>query len=206
MFKKPKQNTQKGFTLVELIVSIAIIGIIIAVILFNNADARDKIALKSSAYDVVLALREAQLQAIGVAGAGSSNDDFESGYGVEIDQGENKLTIFENRCFGDNEFDPSGNCTDGDGNTISDQLIREIDIEDNNFIYEVCLAEIGDTSCDLNGGDLTTVTFIRPDADAIIYDGNDTDAEIAYIRLQSPQGAQKQVIITKSGQISIEDL
>lgn len=87
-----KVRAVRGFTLVELVVSIGIIGVITGVVIVNYRDFESTTVLKNSAYDVALGLREAQLKSISVVRGTSGGFDYP--YGVSLTPGAAYFTAF----------------------------------------------------------------------------------------------------------------
>lgn len=90
-FKKKSKNIQypsSGFTVVEMLVSISIMAIMVTIILGSRNQYTSRITLKSQVYNFVLALREAQVNSLGVTGFNNSGvQSFDVSYGIEIDSG-----------------------------------------------------------------------------------------------------------------------
>jgi prepilin-type N-terminal cleavage/methylation domain-containing protein len=80
-----KKTTQAGFTLVELLVSIAIMVMILVLILFNAKGFDSTVVLTNLAYDVGLSIREVQTSGIGVSGKVNSGNFETYTYGVHFD-------------------------------------------------------------------------------------------------------------------------
>ncbi len=75
---KPCASAQRGFTLIELLISVAIIGILTAIVVVKYKSFDSTVLLKSSAYEVALALRESQVKAMS-ATRGTTGFDFPRG-------------------------------------------------------------------------------------------------------------------------------
>lgn len=68
-----------AFSILEVLVTAAIIGIITAVIVLNYSSFNNAVLLKSQAYEIALDIREAQQFAVSVRGAGG---EFREDYGL----------------------------------------------------------------------------------------------------------------------------
>lgn len=73
--------SQSGFTLVELLVSIAIFSVMTGIVLARYNTYNTNAPFANASEDVVLALRQAQVYGVGVKGCGAANP-FDCGYGV----------------------------------------------------------------------------------------------------------------------------
>ena len=81
----------RGFTLVELLISIAIIGMITALVLVKYGSFSSTTLLKSTAYEIALTLREAQVKSVSVLG---SDPNFDYPYGVTFSPNSKTYTAF----------------------------------------------------------------------------------------------------------------
>lgn len=79
----PKDSSlHRAFTLVELLVVVAVITIITAFILFSQNKFDSSTLLRSLAYSVALSMRQAQLYGISVRAQGTGSNPFAPGYGI----------------------------------------------------------------------------------------------------------------------------
>lgn len=79
---KQNKNTHRGFTLVELLVTIGIFVFMSALILSRYNSYNSGTLLTNAAYDVALAVKEAQTYGIGVKNSESESNQFSTGYGL----------------------------------------------------------------------------------------------------------------------------
>lgn len=94
--KSPTRSSSRGFTLVELLISIAIIGIVTSTVLVKYKSFDSTVLLKGAAYEIALTLREAQVKSIGAMGT-STSGNFNVSYGVSFDvtdAGKSTYTVF----------------------------------------------------------------------------------------------------------------
>ena len=78
-----QKKSQKGFTLVELLVSIAIFSVITTMAVFNNSQFNSSVLLTNLAYEVAISIRQAQVY--GVTVRKNSAGSFDSAYGIHFD-------------------------------------------------------------------------------------------------------------------------
>ncbi len=219
-------NHQKGFTLTELLASLAIIGIILTVVVYNHRKFDNDIELTNVAYRVAIAIRQAQVYGISVKQYGSSGTNFSVPYGVQFSVNNNSETeetedpqksfVF----FGDElpANNPDGYYQSGDG--CDGECIERITLGRGNIISKFCVIETvgGATQCIPGAGGAYNairsldITFRRPKPDAIIKihnNGGNVPQNLpaikgAVICIASPQGRQKKVVVYDTGQISVE--
>lgn len=89
-----KKINTAGFTLVELLMSIAIIGIVSGVIVFQYRDYTINIDLKGQATDIAIILREAQVNATSGKEVSAGSDNFKENYTVRFDTAAKTYTMF----------------------------------------------------------------------------------------------------------------
>lgn len=81
-----KKVQKTGFTLIELIVVVAIIAMVSTLVIFNNAKLNSALLLSNTSYEIGLMVREAQTAGLGVrATDNSSVQDFTYSQGVHFD-------------------------------------------------------------------------------------------------------------------------
>ncbi len=89
--KVSSQVARAGFTLVELMVVVAIFGVLTTVVLYKNSDFNNSFLLTDVAYDVALTIRQAQVYGLNVKNSGKIDigrglDGFNNGYGVYFER------------------------------------------------------------------------------------------------------------------------
>ncbi len=75
---------KSGFTLVEMLVVVAIFTIISAVALFNQTKFSSDMVITNLAYEIALEVRQAQTYGIGVRNSSNDASNFQYGYGVHF--------------------------------------------------------------------------------------------------------------------------
>ncbi len=185
LFKK-----QKGFTLIELMVSIAIFAFMTAFMLAKYGGFNQSVLLTNLAYDVALTIRTAQSYGLNVKSAKRDTNDFKFPYGVHFQKNVTSFVFF----------------VDGNSNGIydaTDQSISTSNIKRGNKISEICVGSVS-FCADINSS--LDITFKRPDPDAIIKVGTDTINSYSYARITlslSDGSAIRKVSVYSTGQIAV---
>jgi prepilin-type N-terminal cleavage/methylation domain-containing protein len=175
-------SPQAGFSLVELLVCIAIIAIISGVILARYRSFNSTLLLRDLAYEIALSTREAQVFGISVHGESGS---FSDAYGMHFTTG-TAYTLFTD--VNDN------NRYDG-GEQISSYTIGQ-----NNQIRDLC----ANTTCGLTSLD---VLFRRPEPDSIFYTpgvSSVTSVRVLVGSIDNTIPNTRAVRVWPTGQISVE--
>jgi prepilin-type N-terminal cleavage/methylation domain-containing protein len=163
----------RGMTLVELLVVLAIFVIVSSLIMFDYGGYKSSISLENLANDIALSIRKAQSYAIGVAGSGAS---FTYAYGVHISTAQEPVTAPQygsNKSFfaftdvsGDRMYEQDGDsdavCSVG-GVTQYNECSEKLSITSDDQIEAIYLN--GDTNPVVTGGGIDIV-FLRPNPDA----------------------------------------
>lgn len=223
-----------GFTLPELLVSVAIISVIVVVIVYNHRKFDNDIEITNVAYRVAVNIRQAQVYGISAreyTGAFASSFDVPYGtnYYMTSDPASKKSFVL----FGDANTSVGSNEDIYDGPYINDcslECIERVILGRGNIIKKFCIFENdGDHFCfagdgqSIPGGgtynnvDALSIVFKRPKPDARITlskGGNGTPINMpggttlvaTAICLESPLGKQKKVMVRDTGQISVEDV
>lgn len=187
MFYKNKntKNYSRGVTLIEMMVVLAIFGILLSIVVFNYNKFTDDTVLTNMAYEVALSVREAQLFGTAVKGQTS---EFDNPVGLYFTPNSDSYVLFI-----DNNNDLEFNSSDTTYNTLT--LLRKITISGLKI----------SSSC---GRSLSraVVLFKRPDVEPYVGD-NSSDAE-KYKKLQiqliTKGGKSKYVIINEVGSIEVK--
>lgn len=205
--KKPR--SLRGFTLVELSVSLAVILMLTTVLLSSYPETTVRLTLANLTHTTSLLIREAQVRGSAIDSANSSL----GGYGVHISLASPNQLIL----FGDT-VDPSvpkpygvaiGNGRYESGSPVNEA--KTITTLPSRYAISKLCAGIGfPFSCnDANNPAITslTISFTRPDPMPTIYVNNasSTTASAACIELRSPQaplsGHIRSVQVFSSGMI-----
>lgn len=198
--KKPQatrfSHRDGGFTVIELMVTVAIFVIIYSIVLVKNSEFNSSVRLTNLAYEIALQIREAQTFGVSVKEFGTGpSSTFDLGYGVYFD--ESLPTSF--LLFADTDKNIQRK-TDGT------EDIDQLNIEGGNRINKFCATPKSSPEVCSDTGilDWLTVVFIRPIPDANIRTSAAIGYESARIEVSSQGGATRTVNIESTGQISIE--
>lgn len=174
-----KIKEEKGFSLIELIVVVAIITLLTSATLFSHSRFSGGVTLESLAYEIALTVRQAQFFGINVRNVGGV---FDAGYGVYFDK--NNPTSFI--LFADTNDDRfySG----------PSEIIEVYTITRGNQIKYLCV----DSECvnpEVSIVEGLQITFVRPEPDAVIKTTNTTlcgagtslECGLAEIHIGSPK-------------------
>jgi prepilin-type N-terminal cleavage/methylation domain-containing protein len=221
-FKKNNKifkNSKKGFTLVELLITISIFVILTGVVLFNQKSFDSTILIKNLAYDIALTIRQAQTYGVNVKESQSAGKF--SSYGVYFDLdpvtgGNQKFVFFADNggdvfdgkqdSVLDKKFNGSMNCLSNDV-----ECVQKYSIKKNFYISNVCAGSDIDNCTSGNNDQLDQLTlyFQRPNPDAFIYLDNDTSVtsnkNYAEVTISSTDGAASStIVVTNVGQIYVK--
>lgn len=184
----------KGFTIVELMVTMIIFAFMTTFLIAKYGKFDQSLLLTNFAFDVALAIRNAQSYGLSVKSLPDQGGGFNFAYGVALQTG--TQFFFFTDLIGDGAI--SG----------GEELIKTYNAKKNMTIYSVCAGTGTGVSCigANNSNTRLYITFKRPEPDAIIrltpYGANQDYAEII---LRSSDGTTKKVVVRKTGQISVEN-
>lgn len=197
---RKKQHSERGFTIIELIVSVSIMVVITSVALVSNANFNNSIFLTSFAYDVGIAIREAQTFGINVRsfrGGGGSTTDL--AYGISFDRTTPQSFIF----FADSNDDQRYSAIE--------ERISMFDATRGNTVVRFCGVQSSGTQvCSDTGSNplaSLALTFKRPVPDARMRAVRQSGATVDFVRthitLGAPDGARRCVTVESTGQITV---
>lgn len=207
----PFLKNNRGFTLPELIVTVAIVTTILLVIVLNQSAYTDRLALTNNADEIGLMVSQAQIFGVGVRGF---EGGFDNSYGLAfslIGSASNTSYIY----FADRPpaagVPPDGfyggdwTCAEGP----SSECLEKVEITRGNYVQAICAVGTSSEDCAVGRVD---ITFVRPNvAPRFLFRGPSSgsytpsfDVTGTRILLASPTGATTSVLIYATGQISIQ--
>jgi prepilin-type N-terminal cleavage/methylation domain-containing protein len=209
-FKKTILN-QKGFSIVEMLVTIAIISLILGVVIFNQGDFTDQFNLSTTASDLELQIRQAQVFGVSVREFTPASNEFNSAYGVSLSDltpnSKSYYISFADRGTKNGIYDGDSTCPIGGSSECLSKIVLTRGIQ----INQICaLMGNSQSQCAPSIG-RADITFNRPDPSAHIAtfnsagNQNNLDGLIGVrIDLISTGGKIKSVFVYTSGQIATQ--
>jgi len=198
--KKNTHMSQSGFSLIELIVTIAIMVLVTSVVMVKHSSSNNVVLLKAQAFELALDFRAAQAYGVGVKRSDAAS---RHAYGISVDS-----TAHTYSLFWDINADP------GDEEGVMDsgeQIGDEYIIDSGFFIADMCIVS-GSTRClstvSDSSMDVTSATFKRPDFDARIANADGSVSNVDYLEITiasvSDSSFTNTVRVYSSGQISVQ--
>lgn len=191
-------DSSKGFTIIEMMVSVVIFSIITSVVIFNHGKFNSSINVTNLSYEVAIAVRQAQVYGLAVKQDGTS-DSVEYAYGVYFSKSSPQVFYIFADKDDNQQFDPNGDPCDG-----TEECQESIEIKGDVEVSNLATNAVPDSQ------DLT-VLFLRPNPVAIIRDQSnsgvlDSGRDQAVITLTSAKADKsKEIVVELSGQISVRD-
>ncbi len=216
--------SQRGFTLVELLVTVSVIAVITAVVSFNQTDYTDRLALVNAASDLELQIREMQVYGVSVREYSPNTNLFNYSYGVmfntnTITGAPGVLGPVNMWSFVDVNNNSRYNPPGGSWSTCSpggtSECVATTTLRGGVTIVDLCVINsTNGQNCRSNGGTSVPgrldIAFLRPDPNAIITYANTSGTVITFpnhrgakIQLRSPRGRTMDIFIYTTGQISV---
>lgn len=202
-FKLPRQKN-KGFSIIEMIVVVAIFSIISGIVLWNYGRFSSNLVITNLAYQAALAVREAQVYGISVKQT-KTGASFSAAYGVWFTATNNQQFYLFSDANGNHLYD------------VANETEDIYKLNGSSKISQICAIGISVTYCSniaavpgsyaLNG---LSVVFSRPNPDAniYVYDGAsivNAAFQKTEIQFSSTNGDKvSRLTVTNTGQISID--
>lgn len=197
-----KLSKKTGFTIIELIVSIAIISLILTVVLFNSRDLSGNLALSGVSQEISLLIRQAQAYGVSVKESSAGLSQFNYGYGVFFDTSYPDRVIVYNDTNSDGLYSGGVNCNAGS------ECVEIMTLKNNITISQLCSNSGGTIRC--SAIRQLYINFIRPNPEPIIKAINPGGVEVyggsfdGRIVLTNPYNKIKTIIVDTIGKISVQ--
>ncbi len=182
----------------ELLISVAIIALVTTLVLVRHSSFESTVLLKSAAYDIAIALREAQVKSLSQVRSEGSQESFTYSYGLSFVPGNN---VYPSFIFKHEEQYPYHDCT------ISKD-INDFTLDRSMQVYDVCIYIGSVENCTV---DRLDISFRRPEYKALFFAEGTTDYSTtitsAKIKVNSTRGSGEIFVIdvTNLGQISVSN-
>jgi len=190
-----------GFSLVELMISITIMVIVIAIVSTSQGAFNGAVLLRGQVYEAALQIREVQLNAVGAVRAG---EELSSVHGVHFDSSpstDNQYKVFKDTPKpgpGDNGFYDSGEEYGQQSFLDSRFEVREI-------------RTMGSLPQEV---EKLSIIFVRPNFDARFVIGPDNEAIVPRVEIDisrrgittSGPGDVRTLEVTSTGQIAVKPI
>lgn len=215
----------RGFTLVEMMVVLAIITVITTVAITGQAAFNRSLILTDTAYTIAFSIREAQTYGLSSRAA---NSLYNAGYGVRFSTVTPKSYVLfadtspaspgstqGNLCPGHTQPSTSPDSHPGDciydASATPAELVRTYTLNRGYTIQRFCGTEISSpyaTKCSTTHFETMHISFMRPATEATIFGRTSSGVLMALtdatIYLRSPDGAAERcVYVSRVGQISV---
>ena len=202
----PKRNFKKGFTLVELLVTITIFVILTGVVLFNQSQFNSTILLTNLAYDTALTVRQAQTYGINIKGFNGGTQFVPYGAHFETGTNNKSFILFADILYTDLDktAHPYSSITLSTCDTAKGCVSR-YNIQRGNYISKLEVLNSSGVTSTVNKLD---ILFQRPNPDALIYGHGSTGTSYvkATIYLTSSDGSRsRRIEVQSNGLIQIDN-
>lgn len=202
--RRKLQKTTGGFSLIEVLITSAVIGILTAVVVVRQGAFNSTILLKNQAYEIAIAIREAQVYSISTRGEASA---FRDDYGVSFDLSgplgtAQKMTLFVDSGAVPGRLDSGG-----------DVSVEEMNFDTRYEVTDFCVTDVS-TSCASDPGNPVnklSIIFARPDFDAQIsaerggsFVGDSYNKAVITLTSIDSSGFERTITVSGTGQISVQ--
>lgn len=202
------RTKRAGFSLIELLVVVAIMTIITSVVLVSQGRFGSSIILSNLAYDMALSIREAQSYGLSVRESSPGSKRFDVGYGIHFSTDRRDSYIL----FADIKND------DGDSQqyntsispcSSNSECVKEYKIGRGNTIIKFCGVKDAGGTEEMCSDDtkkyFLDIVFPRAESDATFTTNLGTGFRAVRVYIKSPDGLHTRIIETTiTGQIFVK--
>ena len=203
-----RQSFGRGFTLIEFLISIAIVSVILTVIVSNQSTYTDGAALTNLADEISSTISQAQAYGIGVKEFSPGSSEFSASFGLTfslLGSGSNIAYLSFADRNGNKVYDGDWSCPVGG----TSECREKVPIVHGNYIDSLCVVFIpGPDICNVGRVD---ISFARPSTEAqlLFFNNggqsfNPADMKGAKIVLRSPGGLARSITVFTTGQVSVQ--
>lgn len=198
-----------GFTVTELIVSIGIVSVILAMVISNQSTYTDSAALTNLADEIGLTISQAQAYGIGVRELSLASGEFTASYGLTfslLGSGSASAYLSFADRNGNKLYDGDWSCPTGGAS----ECLGKVNISRGNYIDSVCVVRTsGADQC--TEASRVDMSFLRPNTEAqlIFFNNggqafNPSNMKGVKVVLKSPGQSTRSIVVYKTGQISVQ--
>lgn len=186
-------QSKRGFTLVEMLITISIFVVITSIVLTSHSKFSGNILVGNLAYDIALSVRQAQVYGLSVREFSAGSGEFDIGYGVHFDKDTPTFYIL----FADRNDDSLYNGVS--------EIVEVFNIKNGYGVSRFCaVVSSGTEECTPSTIRFLDIVFKRPDPEANISSNTGIKRyNKAEITVSSPQGQERVISIWGTGQISV---
>ncbi|MEK7184739.1 MAG: prepilin-type N-terminal cleavage/methylation domain-containing protein [Patescibacteria group bacterium] len=166
---------KKGFTLIELMITVSIFAIMTALLVAKYGTFNNGVILTNLAYDIALSIRSAQSYGLNTRGDSNTNT-FTGTYTVSFVKNEKSFSL------------------------VGSDLNKVTNIKRGSYISRLCVGT-DQSSCQSSPIDALSIAFNRPEPNARI-NGNNAYGEI---EVKSIDGATRKIVVRSTGQIFVSN-
>lgn len=192
----------RGYSLVELMVVLAIIATLLTVVITNQSQFNKTMTLSSTAYDIALTVRSAQTFGLGSRGAVASG---KAGYGVHFSRDEQDTFILFQDTDPPVGSDASPDAVPGDYvyTSLSDAVEQTYAIGNGIKITDFCASTAGVWECASATLTSLDIVFKRPNPDVYVSTNGSFAPSVTLVclKLSAPSGESRFVTVGSAGQI-----
>jgi prepilin-type N-terminal cleavage/methylation domain-containing protein len=195
---------QTGFTLIEIVVTTAIMAVLMGIVLSNQSTYSQSTLLNNTAVDASLLVRQAQVSGVSVREYQTGTGNFNAAYGAMFERGLGYY-FFADLPPRDGYYDDAASCPTGAGKECLSLTTPPQGVS----VDSICSITTSDvTTCNVGRVD---ITFIRPDVDAhfVFWDTAMQPLSVPGVKgvkiiFKTSAGVEKSVVVYTTGQISIQ--